>query len=225
MVPLRKRMPSGRARAAHRRAPSESLSEYGLFFQQSLKSLRSTASLFPSSRFLTAALLEPVDFHSARILVELGSGTGAVTREILRRLAPDGRLYALDINGSFIRHLRRSYRDPRLLPLRANAEDLQALLSRHGVRHVHAIISSLGLTGMHPEQRTRIVGQAWACLVPGGVMTQYQYVHAIAGYPQLSKLRFHRFREGQFLRGLFREVGAQPVFLNLPPALVFTCRK
>jgi phospholipid N-methyltransferase len=41
------------------------------------------------------AMLEHVDFRRACNVVELGSGTGVITREILRRMTPDSRLFAL----------------------------------------------------------------------------------------------------------------------------------
>jgi len=70
--------------------------DYTLFFSQALRSLSVTASLFPSSRFLASALLRAIDFSDASVIVELGVGTGAITREILRRLKPGAVLLGLD---------------------------------------------------------------------------------------------------------------------------------
>ena len=67
-------------------------SAYRLFFQESIRSLGPTASMFPSSRYLANALTRPIDFRRARTVVELGPGTGAVTKEILKHLRPDGKL-------------------------------------------------------------------------------------------------------------------------------------
>ena len=78
----------------------------GVFFRESLKSLSVTASLFPSSRFLASALLRPIDFERAQVIVELGMGTGAITTEILRRMAPGSILFAIEVNPAFIAHVR-----------------------------------------------------------------------------------------------------------------------
>ena len=198
---------------------------YKLFFRESIKSPRSTASVIPSSRFLTAALLAPMDFTRVRTVVELGCGTGAVTREILGLLAPEGRLVALDTNKKFVQHLRTHCEDQRLVTVHASAEDLLSVLSGQGVQHVDAIISSLGLTAMDGNQRKSIMHQACTSLVPGGVMTQYQYLTSVVGHFEASKLRFSRFREKSFLGLFFREVRTRRVLLNLPPAVVFICRK
>ena len=66
---------------------------YRLFFQESLRSMGPTASMFPSSRYLANALTRPIDFRRARTVVELGPGTGAVTNEILKRMRPDAKLF------------------------------------------------------------------------------------------------------------------------------------
>jgi phospholipid N-methyltransferase len=56
-------------------------------------------------------------------------------------------------------------------------------------------------------------------------MMQFQYVTSLTPVPDLNNRQFRRFQEGEFLRRYFPSVSAKPVFLNLPPALVFTCRK
>ncbi|HLG96552.1 MAG TPA: methyltransferase domain-containing protein [Bryobacteraceae bacterium] len=196
---------------------------YRLFFQESLRTIRITAALLPSSRFLTTAMLEQVDFRNVRTLVELGSGTGVITREILRRMSQDSRLFTLEINRKFVRHLRTHCQDRRLTVVQADAADLPHQLRLHNVGPVHAIVSSLGLTGMTPSQRARILQAAEACLAPAGVMTQFQYLQA--PMPDWPNVPIRRFEEKMFLESYFSRVSTKRVLLNLPPAMVFTCRK
>jgi phosphatidylethanolamine/phosphatidyl-N-methylethanolamine N-methyltransferase len=198
---------------------------FRLFLQESLKSLRSTAAVFPSSKYLTRALLSPVDFSRARVVVELGPGTGAVTTEILKRMRPDGTLYAIDNNMNFIRHLKRSCNDPRMIAVHANAEHLLRELRSRGAYRADAVVSSLGLTSMEPAVRTSIVSQAWTCLRAGGVLTQYQYVVARAGFVDLPNARVRKFDERSFLCGFFGEVRTKYVLRNLPPACVYSCKR
>jgi phospholipid N-methyltransferase len=200
-------------------------SAYRLFFKESIRAFRPTASIFPSSRYLAEALLKPIDFRRVRTIVELGPGTGAVTGEILKRLRPDGRLVAIDINPAFIRHLRTTCEDPRLTLVDGSATDLLDLLALHEMGTIDAVVSSLGLTRMDGRARVSIVRQIRACLAARGTMTQYQYVRPYPGYFDIPNLRFCKFDEAQFLRRSFRDVSIGGVLLNLPPALVFTCRK
>jgi phosphatidylethanolamine/phosphatidyl-N-methylethanolamine N-methyltransferase len=198
---------------------------YGLLLRESFRKIRVTASVLPSSRSLTTAMLDQVNFRKVRNLVELGSGTGVITQEILRRMTTDSRLFALEINRNFVRHLRTCCQDPRLTVLHVDASDLLNQLAAHNAGTVDVVISSLGLTGMTSEHRTRIIRQAEACLAPAGIMMQFQYVTSLTPVPDLPNRQLRRFQEGEFLRTYFPSVSAKPVFLNLPPALVFTCRK
>jgi phospholipid N-methyltransferase len=177
--------------------------------------------VFPSSRNLASALARPIDFRRARTVVELGPGTGVVTNEILKRLRPDGRLFAIDIIPAFIDHLRATCRDPRLTLLRGSATELESLLAPHGVGSVDAVVSSLPITGMDHGTRMFIMHQIGGRLVSHGTFTQCQY----AGHFEIAKLQVGGFNEERFLRGFFSDVSVGRVILNLPPTLVFACRK
>jgi phospholipid N-methyltransferase len=206
---------------AHRQRLS---GDYGLFFSQAMRSLSATASLFPSSRFLAAALLRPIDFGAAKVIVELGVGTGAITKKILQRLNPDAVLLGLDLNPAFVNHVGRTTRDSRFVPILGRAEELGTLLRRYGITRADAIVSSLGLTSMRSSQRSVIMTQAAAHLTRDGVLTQYQYLHANGEPNWVSDLGLPRFQEKEFLKAHFRHVASERVIWNLPPACVYTCR-
>jgi len=199
-------------------------SDCALFLTESVRSLAVTASLFPSSRFLAAALLRQIDFESAYVIVELGIGTGAITRQILRRLAPRTVLYGVDLNPQFVSRVKHRIRDSRFFPILGRAECLGSLLRERGVRRADAIVSSLGLTSMAPEQRSKILRQVAEHLGPRGLLTQYQYVHPGSNSRLLSSLGFCPFAEREFLGRYFREVSSERVLWNVPPATVYTCR-
>ena len=193
----------------------------GLFLKESLKSIRSTASVVPSSRYLTAALCEHIDFHRARVIAEFGPGTGAVTNGILSRMRRDAVLYAIDMNPSFIDHLRRSCRDSRLIAVHGSASDLGRIVNGAAHHGVDAVVSSLGLTSMPHKVRESIYDQVRESLRSGGVLTQYQYLTSKAG----CKMSRSEFDEKRFLEGYFDRVTTKWVFINFPPACVFTCRR
>ncbi len=192
-----------------------------LFLKEYVRSFRSTASVTPSSRYLTAALCDPIDFGAARVIAEFGPGTGAVTNGILRRMRPDAVLIAIDRNPAFIEHLRRSSKDPRLLLIHGSADELGRIVRDAGHERVDAVISSLGLTSMDNPTRHSIYDQVRDCLRPGGVLTQYQYLTSAAG----CTIAGNNFDEREFLESYFGKLATRWVFINFPPARVFTCRK
>jgi phospholipid N-methyltransferase len=193
----------------------------GLFLREFIKSFRLTASVVPSSRFLTAALCEPLDFAKARVIAEFGPGTGPVTNGILARMHPDAVLYAIDMNPVFIDHLKRSCKDRRLQPVLGSAADLNRIVGGASEGRVDAVISSLGLTSMNNPLRKSIYDQVKHCLRPGGVLTQYQYATSKAG----CKIARSDFDERRFLESYFDKVTTKWVLANFPPACVFACVK
>src|SRR5437588_12929510 len=77
--------------------------ECGEFLRQCRRQFRSTGAILPSSRFLARALVSEIakPREPGRIL-EVGPGTGSVTRQILRRMRPDDLLDAVEINANFL---------------------------------------------------------------------------------------------------------------------------
>ncbi|GMV06986.1 MAG: phospholipid N-methyltransferase [Gemmatimonadota bacterium] len=152
-------------------------------------------------------LLEGVDFAEARDLVELGAGTGCVTREILRRMRPDARLVSLEINPAFVERCRSSLPDARLTLVEGCATELRAILERNGVDGADAVISSLPLSILGADAVERILDASRDSLRPGGRFVQYQYS---LGLQERLRRRYPRV-----------SLGFTP--LNVPPAFVYVC--
>jgi phosphatidylethanolamine/phosphatidyl-N-methylethanolamine N-methyltransferase len=197
--------------------------DWGLFLNESIKSFSTTASVIPSSPYLARALLRSIDFSQATAIVEVGVGTGAVTHELLSRMRPDARLYAIDINPRFIAYLRSAFDDRRLAPIVGSAEDLGAILRERGVAQADAIVSSLGLSMMPKPLRECIMSEMKRSLRPGGVFSQFQYLHARHAPRCLNFFGVNAFCEERLLRQHFRRVSHHAVLRNFPPATVYTC--
>ena len=100
-VPLRTQWPSGRA------VLDELLSECGTFFRESRRHFRDFGAVMPSSPFLARALASPLGGpRRPRHILEVGPGTGSVTREILKRMIPGDRLDAVELNEHFVQRIR-----------------------------------------------------------------------------------------------------------------------
>jgi phospholipid N-methyltransferase len=186
---------------------------YGLFLREALRSVRSVASLVPSSGPLCRAMLANIDFATARTIVELGPGTGAVTEELLARMRPDARIYAVEINPVFASHIRRTFNDRRLVVIEGSATHL---FHHSGLRPgtVNAVVSSLGLSCMPEDTRMDILQQAQRCLGEGGVLNQYQYLAASLSYSVRGLLAY-----------FFDRIESSRVLRNCPPATVFRCSR
>ena len=179
------------------------------------------ASIAPSSRHLARAMLEGLPIDETRTVVELGAGTGAITRVLLETLPPQATLLAFEINPEFVSYMEKRFSDPRLVLLNAPAESLGDELRKRGLNRIDAVVSSLSLRFM-PDHRQRVLQEALAPFMDRrSVYTQYQYLYGV----RFENGRILRHSSLPFLREYFGSIQCRTIWRNLPPARVFTCRE
>jgi phosphatidylethanolamine/phosphatidyl-N-methylethanolamine N-methyltransferase len=191
------------------------------FVAEALADFGTVGAIAPSSRYLTRAMLEPLSLRTAEVAVELGPGTGVMTRALLRALPRHATLLAFEINDRFTRHLKATVSDPRLVVINAPAEALRQELNRRGFTRVDAVLSSLALGFMPGEKRTELLNEISSSLSDDGVFTQYQYLHGL----QFTGKQLSKFDLARLLGRYFRSVQRRIIWPNLPPAFVFACRE
>jgi len=191
----------------------------GKFATQAVAQFTKTAAVAPSSRHLAEAMVEPLGLESCRVAIELGPGTGVMTRELLRRLPAEGRLFAFELNPDFCQYLTETFDDPRLEVVHACAERAPDELAKRGVREVDAALSSLGLSLMPDELQHDIITSTAGLLSSSGRFTQFQYViraRMRGAFPE-------PFCIQPLLRAHFENVSRRVIYRNLPPAFVYSC--
>lgn len=159
-------------------------------------------ALLPSSSALGRTMAQLVRGQS---IVELGPGSGSITRHLLARLSPEGRILALELDAAMATHLRESLMDPRLIIQVGNASLLKDCLSTAGWGQSDCIVSGLPFQAMAPTQRHAILAAARDSLSSSGRFIAFQY-----GLRLLPTFK-HHFRK-------VKVVG--PIWNNLPPAYV-----
>jgi len=189
------------------RSPFKPFSETLLFASNFLRHPNMLGSVIPSSRFLVDQVLNPVDWASARVIVEYGPGIGTFTGEILRRMHSDAQLVAIETNRDFVRFLQRTLPDRRLHVVHDSAAEVQAVLTRLALPAPHYIISGIPLGSMPDPVRTDIALKSRAVLEPGGAFLVYQFT--ARALPTLQRIF------GDVRRSFERR--------NFPPAQLFLC--
>jgi phosphatidylethanolamine/phosphatidyl-N-methylethanolamine N-methyltransferase len=144
-----------------------------LFFQGFLKRPGMVGSVIPSSRYMERRIVKAAGLESARLVVELGPGTGGTTRAILRAMAPNAKLVSIEINPDFLPALR-AIPDPRLLVEEGSAVDLSRILASHGLGAPDVVLSGIPFSTMKPELGRAIVRAVSDGLAPGGRFVAYQ---------------------------------------------------
>ena len=173
-----------------------------LFVRELLNRPGVVGAVWPSSRQLARRMAALVPLASEGLVVELGGGTGAVTKALLEHGLSARRLVVVERSPAFVRHLRQRF--PSVTVLQGDARQLASLLPPG--EPVDAIVSSLPLRSLPQADASTIVAQWPQILRPGGSLIQFTY--DLRGAPNHT------------LHGLIHRV-SHLVWANLPPARVF----
>jgi len=185
------------------------------FFAGFLRRPWTVGAVAPSSHRLARAIVRRLPLRRAGTVVELGAGTGAITRQILARVGPHTAFIPLELDAHHVALLRQ--RHPGLQIQRASAEHLGAVLARCGRPKADCIVSGLPWGNMSRQAQQRIMREILATLRPGGRFCGFGYVHA-SWYPSSRAFR-------EMLERNFPRVAISPIiWRNLPPAFIYTCR-
>lgn len=149
------------------------------FLQGFLRRPGQVASVVPSSRFLERRLVSLASVQRARLVVELGSGTGGTTHALLSAMPEGARLLCIELDPTFARLLERD-RDPRLIVHEGSAEQLQEILACHGLATPDVVVSGIPFSTIPAATGTRIVESIRAALAPGGCFLAYQLRGVVA---------------------------------------------
>lgn len=201
------------------------MSDYVEFYRQFRKRFETTGAIAPSSRFLAAALTGPLRARKkpARVL-EVGPGTGAVTRRIVELLKPGDRLDLVELNEEFAALLERRFEtDERYRRVNGQAKlHVCPIQEYQSDEPYDCIISGLPLNNFPAELVEEIFERFFRLLAPGGVLSYFEYM-----YVRPMRRTFARNEERARLTTLddvlsaylaHHRVKRDWVFANLPPA-------
>lgn len=195
------------------------------FLRNGIVDFDTTANVVPSSPFLVQAMVDPIKRWQTRCVLELGSGTGTLTKKILKRLGPEAHVHLIELDAELLEASVKRRRDGRIRAHHGNALDAATLIGPHCAGHVDVVISSLGLAAMERGLRRQIQESIDAVLAPDGTYTQYAYPHARALTVSFSRGELYKFDAGAYLRRRWDYVHEELVPANIPPAVVYTCRR
>ncbi len=134
--------------------------EVAIFFARWLKAPQRIGAVAPSSRFLARAMATQVDLRRPEPVIELGGGTGSVTKALLEAGLPIDRLVVVERDVRLYKMLRRRF--PGLRVVRGDARHLVDLLRPLGIEAVSAVVSSLPLVAMPKTMRRQIISESFA---------------------------------------------------------------
>ena len=185
------------------------VSEPLLFLRSVLSNPLGIGALAPSSPKLSRLMASPIK-PSEGVVVEIGAGTGSITRAILQTGLRPERLFVIERDPSLAAFLQREF--PSVRVCCGDAVDACRLLSERAIGPVKTVISSLPLRNFPELDQLQVVKAMMQALSQGGQLIQFTYA---AGCP----VPRHKL-------GIQGECLGR-IWMNLPPAAVwrFTASK
>jgi phospholipid N-methyltransferase len=175
-----------------------------------------TGAVAPTCQRLVDFLTEGLDRLPDGTVVELGAGSGVVTRAIESRVAADTTVVAVELNRDLARRLVARFPDYHIV--NGSAEHLPDLLLDLRLPKADVILSELPWTSFDPTTQAKVVSAVSRSLCQGGRFATTAY------WPAARFSAGRRFR--RLLKAEFAEVKTSPiVWTNIPPGFVYQCRK
>lgn len=178
-------------------------------FQQWLRNPLRTAAVAPSGAELAAAMVAELPSGAKRV-IELGGGTGAITRALLAHGVLGRDLLVLELNEALHAHLRMRFPQVRLVL--GDARSLPDIAAGNGYMvdgPADAIVSGLGLLSMPDTVQRDVLAASFACLKEGAPFIQFTYGAQPPVLDEVARQLRLEVRKGAF------------VLRNVPPATVY----
>jgi ornithine lipid N-methyltransferase len=186
------------------------MSDFTLFLGKFVRQGTAIASLAPSSRWLSQATVRNIDWSRADAIVELGAGTGPITRVIAEQARPECRVIVLERDPDFCRLLRARFQHMRNFEIiEGDVRDLPAIVSARAIGLADYIVSGLPVPSFPGDLRDILFRAVGRVLKPEGT------------YNQITELPWVYWR---FYRRYFQDVKFVFEPRNLPPAGAYVCR-
>ena len=159
---------------------------------------------------LARAMCRHITADKPQTIIELGAGTGAVTRGLVQAMHQDSRLISVEIDHDFAQVLRMHY--PQAEVLECDVVELKPKLAELGVDRADVFVSGLPTPSL-PKAVNVAVLEAFRDITGDG-----------AGHGVFSQLTVMPYVYKSFYQKLFDQVDFDLVVANIPPGGAYHCR-
>jgi phospholipid N-methyltransferase len=124
-------------------------------------------------------------------------------------MGDDATLIAIDTNADFIKFLRKSIDDPRLVAVNGSAADVEQIVTDHGFPNADYVLSGLPFSTLPPGVGDDIAKATGKVIRPGGAFLVYQFSPKVL----------------DFIKPHFDHIDRGFEWVNVPPATLFWAYK
>jgi phosphatidylethanolamine/phosphatidyl-N-methylethanolamine N-methyltransferase len=168
-------------------------------------------TIAPSSKHLANRLFEAAQVSPASVVLEIGPGTGALTKPLLEILNHPSQYWGVEIYARFVEDLRQKFPGAHFEV--GSAESLTTILSRVQAPQIQSVVASLPWALLPPEMTLKIFDEVRNLLPPEGHFSTFLYLTSLASPRSTDVLAA--------LPEFFVELSrSEIVWANLPPAMI-----
>lgn len=183
------------------------------FLQAFLKNPTKVGSIAPSSPELAHKMLEGIEPSPDNIIIELGVGTGAITKFIRDIVTEDHSYIGIELDASLVRLLRKNF--PEMNIVCGNAMEAAEVHARSGLGKVGYIVCCLPFVSLPGNVRNGVLEEVDKFMKLGCEFRTLQYAH---GYHLPSARKFRQ----QMRERYGKEKRSSLVVKNVPPGYILS---
>ncbi len=169
---------------------------------------KSVGAIVPTSGYTARRMASVINPHSGLPVLELGPGTGVITKAILGRGISPEKLYSIEYSSDFYQHLVEQFKGVNFI--HGDAFDLDETLKHLDGQKFDAVISGIPLLNFPMHMRVSLLEQLLDRLPEGRPVVQFSYgpISPIAAKPDRYVIQHFDF-----------------VMRNIPPAQIWLYRR
>jgi phosphatidylethanolamine/phosphatidyl-N-methylethanolamine N-methyltransferase len=178
------------------------------FIKGMISTPKTVGAIMPTSARMAARMASVIDTGSGLPVLELGPGTGVITKAILEKGVAPENLVSVEYSGEFVRHLRGKY--PGVNFINGDAFSLAETLENYRGQKFDCVISGIPLLNFPMHQRVKLVEDLLKLVPVGRPVVQFSYgpVSPVVARPDSYAIKHFDF-----------------VVRNIPPAQIWHYRK
>lgn len=178
------------------------------FFKGWIDKPKAVGSIIPTSSITARKMASIIDVKSGLPVLEVGPGTGVITKAILKHGVKPENLYAVEYSHDFVMHLRRNY--PGVNVIEGDAFDLDTTLGEKASLTFDSVVSGVPLLNFPVAARVKYVESLLDRIPEGRPIVQLTYGPKSPVPPGLGNYTVEKF---------------DFIIRNIPPTMLWIYRR
>ncbi|CAN7588777.1 phospholipid N-methyltransferase PmtA [Rhizobium sp. LjRoot254] len=178
------------------------------FLKGVISTPKTVGAIMPTSARMANRMASIIDTGSGLPVLELGPGTGVITKAILDKGVKPENIVSVEYSGDFVRHLRGKY--PGVNFVNGDAFSLAETLQDYRGQKFDCVISGIPLLNFPMHQRVKLIEDLLKLVPVGRPVVQFSYgpVSPVVARPDSYTIKHFDF-----------------IMRNIPPAQIWHYKK